>query len=261
MSRLTVTLMAAMLATGCAMQRAAMPTLAPMAFEAQAAAAPPPLEDNYFTKDRSAVSEADLKTILAAPVFLEEGARIGVLPVAAKYEADEALPVEAAPQTLVESLETSGMFELASEVSTEWPIDRGLPGLRELAARYRTEYLLLYRHRFDDVAKANPGAIAYVTILGAFFIPGTTVDTAGVLEATLFDVKTGTILFTINERVRGSDIASPPNVEARLAELHTKLVREGSRKLADEVLKRCRRLEASRPGKVKMNAVTLAPAS
>lgn len=260
MLRLTVALMAAAVATGCAMQRAAMPTLAPLAFEAQAAAAPP-LEDNYFSKDRSAVSEADLKTILAAPVFLEEGARIGVLPVAAKYEADEALPVEATPQLLVESLEGSGLFELASEVSAEWPIDRGLPGLRELAARYRTEYLLLYRHRFNDVTRANPGAIAYLTVLGAFFIPGTTVDSAGVLEATLFDVKTGTILFTINERVRGSDLAAPPAVEARLGELHAKLVREGSRKLADEVVKRCRRLEAARPGRAKLNAVTLAPAS
>lgn len=257
MSRLTVALMTVTLATGCAMQRAAMPALAPMAFEAQAA----PLEDNFFPKDRSAVGEADLKTILAAPAFLEEGARIGVLPVAARYEPDEALPVEAAPQTLVESLESSGLFELASEVSTEWPIDRGLPGLRELAARYRAEYLLLYRHRFNDVARPNPGAIAYLTILGALFIPGTTVDTAGVLEATLFDVKTGTILFTINERVRGSDLAAPPAVADRLEQLHSKLVREASTRLADEVVKRCRRLDAARPGAAKGHAITLAPAS
>ena len=38
---------------------------------------------------------------------------------------------------------TVRIFEVATEMSTDWPADGGISGLRELAARYRAEYLLL----------------------------------------------------------------------------------------------------------------------
>lgn len=237
------------LATGCAAQKAAMPSMAPLVLEAAAPAAPI-LEDNHFQRDRMSVGEAELKQILAAPVFLEENARVGVLPVASGYAPEEGVPLEAVPAKLVDALETSGLVDLSTEVSTEWPIASGLPGLRELAARYRTEYLVLYRHRFNDVTRPNAFAWGFATVVGALFFPGTTFESAGVLEATLFDVKTGTILFTVHERVRGEDYAAPPRVGAKLEELHRKLLEEGSRKLAEQVLARCHRLVASRPAKV-----------
>ncbi len=258
MHRIALLLAVSALATGCAAAKASMPSLQPLAFDS-APAAKAPLEQNFFSRDRNSIGEAELKTILEAPVYLEEGARVGVVPVATRYEPDEALPIEPAPQVMVDTLESSGMFELASEVSTEWPADRGLPGLRELAARYRTEYLLLYRHRFNDAVKANAGAIGYVTLVGALFIPGTSIDTAGVLEATLYDVKSGTILFTILERVRAGDAVAPPAVASTLDALHRKLVGEASKKLADQVVQRCRRLEAARPAKAPEGAVTVAP--
>lgn len=236
------------LASGCAAQKAAMPSLAPLVLEAASAA--PVLEDNHFQRDRMSVGEAELKAILAAPVFLEENARVGVLPVASGYAPEEGVPLEAVPATLVDALETSGLVDLSTEVSTEWPVAQGLPGLRELAARYRTEYLLLYRHRFNDVTRPNAFAWGFATVVGALFFPGTTFESAGVLEATLFDVKTGTILFTVHERVRAEDFAAPPRVGTKLDELHRRLLAEGSKKLAQQVLARCHRLVASRPGKV-----------
>src|SRR5256885_2232839 len=124
---------------GCSTQRAAM------------SAELPPLQliEDHFERDRiGGLTEDHLREILDAPVFLEEHARLGVVPVAARYEPDEMTPTVAAPAELVAALEQTGMFEMASEVSTEWPTDRGMPGLRELAARYRSDYLLLYRHRF-----------------------------------------------------------------------------------------------------------------
>lgn len=234
------------LTSGCAIGKAAMPNLQPLAFEA-GPPAPAVLEENHFSRDRSAVGESALKEILAAPVFLEEHARVGVLPVAVRYEIDDAVPVEAAPSTLVDSLEASGLVELATELSSEWPVDRGVAGLRELAARYRTEYLLLYRHRFVDATRPNPAAVSYLTLIAALFVPGTTVESAGVLEATLFDVKTGTILFTVNERVRGETSATPLGVDRAEETQHRTLVNEGVKRLSDQVLLRMRRLVASRP--------------
>lgn len=243
-----VTLATALLAlTGCAAARAEMPSMAPLSLDTHALAAPQVLEDNHFSRDRNAVGEAELKQILSAPVFLEEHARIGVVPVQARYEQDDQVPFEAAPATLVDALEQSGMVELASEVSTEWPTTTGIAGLRELAARYRTEYLVLYRHRFADATRPNAFAWGFATLVGALFFPGTTYESAGVLEATLFEVKTGTILFTVNERVRAEDRAAPPQVGQGLEQLHRKLISEASKKLADQVIARMHRLVASRP--------------
>lgn len=246
MPRLTLLFAALSLTTGCAAARhAAMPELAPLSLGA--VQAPPQLVENHFARDRMTVGEAELRQILAAPVFLEEHARIGVLPVRAAYAVDDGIPVEGAPATLTDALDQSGLFELASELSTEWPATTGTAGLRELAARYRTEYVLLYRHRFSDVTRPNGFAAGFVTLVGALFLPGTTVDSAGVLEATLFDVKTGTLLFTIHERVRREEMAPPPAVAATTERLHREMVSQAAKKLADQVLARCQRLVASRP--------------
>ena len=107
--------------------------------------------------------------------------------------------------------------------------------------------MLLYRHRFADSTRANGFAAGFITILGAFFLPGTTIESAGVLEATLFDVKTGTILFTVHERTRAEAIALPLNVDARLAVMHRDMVKDAAKKLSEQVLLRCQRLVASRP--------------
>ena len=244
--RLALVTTLVVLSTGCAASRAAMPSLTPYSLAALPAPAQV-LEENHFSRDRMGVGEPELRQILAAPVFLEEHARIGVLPVRTGYAPDDGVPVEAAPATLTEALDGSGLFDLASEISTEWPTTSGTAGLRELAARYRTEYVLLYRHRFADATRANGFAAGFVTIVGAFFLPGTTIESAGVLEATLFDVKTGTILFTVHERVRSEAIAAPPAVEGRLTVLHREMVKDAARKLSEQVLLRCQRLVATRP--------------
>lgn len=242
MNRIALTLIA-LSYVGCAAHTRA-PELAPLALATVAA---PPLEENHFSRDRMALGEPELRQILSAPVFLEANARIGVLPVRSGYAPDEDVPVDAAPATLTDTLEGSGLFELASEISTEWPTATGTAGLRELAARYRTEYVLLYRHRFADSTHANGFAAGFITLVGALFLPGTTVESAGVLEATLFDVKTGTILFTIHERVRDEAMAAPPAAEERLARMHRELVAGASKRLAEQVIARCQRLVAARP--------------
>lgn len=231
------------LSTGCAASRAAMPALESYPL------APPAtvLEENHFARDRMGVGEPELREILAAPVFLEEHARIGVLPVRTGYAPDDEVPVEAAPATLTDALDGSGLFDLASEIATEWPTTTGTAGLRELAARYRTEYVLLYRHRFADATRPNGFAAGFITLVGALFLPGTTIESAGVLEATLFDVKTGTLLFTVHERVRSEASTAPPAVEARIAVMHREMVKDAARKLSEQVLLRCQRLVATRP--------------
>ncbi len=240
----------------CAHAPLSAPELAPLSFEGATAPAPKVLEDNHFVRDHTGgVGEAELKEILAAPVFLESDARLGVVPVASSYALDGEVPLQAAPGTLADALEAAGVFQLTSEISTDWPVDRGLPGLRELGARYRSEYLLLFRARFAEQSYPNGWAWLYPTVLGALLAPGNTVEEAGVLEATLYDVKTGTLLFTVHERVRGEEKASPPTASRHADELQRKLVTDAVPRLAEQVVAKCRRLALARPGATEGHAV------
>jgi len=71
--------------------------------------------------------------------------------------------------------------------------------------------------------------------------PGRTLETAGVLEATLFDMRTGTILFTVYQRVRGRSDETAMNEERKLSAMKARLVEEAAGKLADQVVAKVRR--------------------
>ncbi|TNF27841.1 MAG: hypothetical protein EP329_19000, partial [Deltaproteobacteria bacterium] len=218
-----------------------------------AAVAPPPapLEKDYFARDRMAIADEELKTILRAPVYLEESARIGIVSVATGYAVDEDLPTASVPGVLADQLEQSGHFEIVSEVSTDWPSASGVSGLRELAARYRAEYLLLYRHRFVDRSYTNAWALGWLTVVGAFFLPHNTIETAGVVEATLFDVKSGTLLFTVFDRVAKTIDTNVWQNDRKRRQLKERLLDKATKSLSDHVLEKIRLLVAARPERPK----------
>ncbi|GMV43009.1 MAG: hypothetical protein AMXMBFR64_47250 [Myxococcales bacterium] len=233
----------------CGMSRSAMaPDMAPLQLTQVDAPAPAALERNHFVRDKPAgLTEDALREILAAPVYLEDGARIGVLPVETGYEPDPDLPLAAVPASLSTALEGSGLFEVTTEVSTGFPTGIGVAGLRELAARYRSDYLLLYRHRFVDRSYVNEWGVMWLTVLGVFFVPSETLESAGVLEATLFDVKTGTILFTVYERVTARSDENIWHNDRKRREMKQALLDGAAKKLADQVVWKSQRLAAARP--------------
>ena len=167
-----VGLFAAAASTGCAASKGALQvSMEPLQLGKPVAQAKT-LEKNHFKRDHAgSISEEDLRKVLNAPVFLEADSRLGVVPVATCYEPDPDLPLAVVPQELSRAMEDSGLFEVTTEVSTDWPADRGISGLRELAARNRSEYLLLYRHRFVDRSYTNDWGWLYITVLGVLFAP------------------------------------------------------------------------------------------
>ena len=227
---------------------ASVPRSAELAPLALAGTLPAPVPEDHFGRDAAGgLTPAQLQELLHGPVYLESGARLGVVAVEGGYEPGSALPLPSVPAELVKSLEGSGEFELATEVTTDWPTDRGVGGLRELAARYRAPYLLLYRQRFVDDSYANAWAITFPTIIGALVTPNQTLETDGVLEATLFDVQSGTLLFTVFERVHDSQIATVWHDDRKVAAMQRALQTKAARALADQVLEKIRRLAALRP--------------
>jgi hypothetical protein len=237
-------MMWALMLAGCG---AAAPMQAPVMKPIGAEAAPV-LTENHFRQDKSGViTEEALRAILAAPTFLEDGARLGVVQVATGYEVDGHVPLAGVPQVLTEKLEDTGLFEIASEMTNDWPADGSIRGLRELGARYRAEYLLLYRHRFVDRSIVNGWAWTWPTVVGLFAAPAQTVETAGVLEATLFDVKTGTLLFTVFERVDETMDVNLWHEDWKVRKLEERLLADAAAKLAKQVVAKVHRLAALRP--------------
>jgi hypothetical protein len=246
--RKIIIILSLIMLTACSgMSRIAQPSMAPLVLEQSAASSNKQLDDNHFRTDRTTnLSEEELKRILSAPVFLEERARLGVIPVATCYAPDNDLPLAVVPQALSTSLEKTGLFQVSTEVSTDWPAQSGVAGLRELAARYRSEYLLLYRHRFVERSFTNDWAWLYATFVGIFFVPSQTLETAGVLEATLFEVKSGTLLFTVYERVEDRQTANIWRNKRKIRMLKENLLSEASEKLANRVVNKVQLLASAR---------------
>ncbi len=208
----------------------------------------PVLTENHFKRDvMGDLDETQLREILAAPVFLEEASRIGIVPVETGYAPDRDVPVIGVPGALAQLLSDSGHFEVVSEVTTDWPTGGSIAGLRELAARYRAEYLLLYRHRFVDRSWTNAWALSWLTFVGGFVTPQRSVEVAGVVEATLFDVKTGTLLFTTFERAYDKSDENIWQNGRKRRDAKMRLLGAATKGLGDKVLDQVRRLVAARP--------------
>lgn len=243
--------------TGCASAKMQSPTLEAMAI--QDAPANQVLTQNHFKSDRTGnLTEEQLRQILESPVFLEDETRLGIVPVATAYEADSDLPLTSVPSALSAALEKTGHFNVTTEISTDWPKATSVAGLRELAARYRAKYLLLYRHRFEDRTRTNAWGWTYPTFVGIFAAPATTYEVAGVMEATLFDPRTGMILFTAYERVEASETHNIWNTNHKHRQLKQQLLEEGTQKLSETVISKVGRLVAARPQAPKNKAVVSA---
>lgn len=206
------------------------------------------LRADAFKIDQTAtLSEDALREILDAPVFLPDRARVGVLQTSNGYDRDLGSPLSSVPQVLAGTLEGSGLFDATTEVATDWPTDSGVAGLRQLGARYRIGYLLLYRERFVDKTWWNAWGWLAPTLVGALVAPNQTLASDGVVEATLFDVRTGTLLFTVFERVHATKIDNVWHDDEKLEAMEKALTAEAAAKLADDVLAKVRRLAALRP--------------
>jgi rhombotail lipoprotein len=178
------------------------------AADAAAPATVPVLKRSLFAKDASgSISEDNLQTVLSSPIDLQFPARVGVVPLAQAFDSEGEVPLHTrnvAARHLAKKLVGSEHFSHVSDISTELPNVGGLEGLRAIAARYRLRYLLLYSERFEDATHLNGWAWLYPTLLGMFVAPGVTVESRGVAQVDLVDVRTGTVLYTVVEPMRVS---------------------------------------------------------
>lgn len=210
---------------------------------------PSPLQHSLFARHPAGkLSEETLQRILAAPLEFTLPARVGVLPIARAFDwrgpgPDYGRP-PASARALADALRRGESFSFVTEMMPIPSGALGMEALREVAARYQLRYLLLYSEHFETEARLTGFAAAYATVLGAFFIRGHRLFARGYLEATLFDAKTGLLLFTKRLGVAADRAATPFGHAAKLRALANRTATEGAPALAKEVLALATRLQS-----------------
>lgn len=189
---------------------ATVPPPAAAAPSAARAPSPAPLARSPFSHDPTgSLTENDLQKILDARIDLAFPARLGVVALSRPFDPEKSpnLAERAiVAKDVTRALNGSREFSLVTDVSTDLPNPTGLEGLRTIAARYRTRYLLLCSTSTQNDTHLNNWAWLYATGVGLLLAPGTTVATEGLLQASLFDVKSGTVLYTVVEPYQSSSV-------------------------------------------------------
>ena len=231
-----VTLAASACAGGARYASARMPAVA----AAPAAAVPPPLDRSYFARDPDGqLSEDALQKILAAPIELDLPARVGVLPIVTATDwrgpGPDLKRVPSGTGAFVKGLRGAETFSLVTDVMPIPSGALGMEALREIAARYRLRYLILYREEVRHRVRVNGVALFYATLVGALFLPGQTLDVSGFLEASVFDVKTGLFLFTVRRSVGALEDSNVWHQGYKLEQLQARLAGKFAPELARDL--------------------------
>ena len=213
------------------------------------AQAPPPLAQSLFDKSpQGSLTEEALQKILAAPIELELPARVGVLPIMTATDwrgpgPDSRVPAGVAP--LVKKLREDAAFSLVTQTMVIPSGALGMEALREIAARYRLRYLLLYREVLAKDSTFSAWAWGYATLVGALFLPGKSQEIYGYTEVSMFDVKTGLLMFTTRRAVTASQSSNQWHQNTKLDKLAVAAVTKFAPELAADVLADLRRFAAA----------------
>lgn len=213
-----------------------------------APAAPPVLTHSLYAKDSSgSLSEGDLQRVLESPIDLQFPARVGVVPLAQPFDPGQPVSIatrSVASRDLARALVGHPYYSHVSDISTDLPNVGGLEGLRVIAARYRLRYLILYSERFEDATHLNGWAWLYPTVLGMFMAPGITVQSVGLAQADLLDVRTGTLLFSVVQPMEVSETSVMIGADRSHKEYQRKEATRAARSLAKLVAARTNEMVA-----------------
>ena len=210
---------------------------------------PPPLARSEFARTpQGQLTEEALQKILESPIELELPARVGVLPVVTATDwrgpgPDHGVPAGVA--SFVNKLRKDPAFSLVTQTMVIPSGALGMEALREIAARYRLRYVLLYREVLAKHRRLGPWAWGYITGVGALFLPGQKQEVYGYIEASMFDVKTGLLMFTTRRSIHAQQTTNQWNKQIKLDKLAANATSKFAPDLAHDVQQDLRRFAAA----------------
>lgn len=239
-SRVVVVICLALSVAGCAAKRmSSMRVAAPSAAQ-PAAAQPAPLQRSLFARTpQGQLTEEALQQILAAPIELALPARVGVLPIQTATDwrgpgPDDRVP--AGVNAFTTALRRDPQFSLVTQTMVIPSGALGMEALREVAARYRLRYLLLYREVLAKKQRLGAWAWGYATVIGMAFLPGEQQEVYGYIEASMFDVKTGLLMFTTRRQITARQRTNRWHTRDKLDQLAANATTKFAPALAEDVL-------------------------
>ncbi|HEX5058601.1 MAG TPA: hypothetical protein VFV99_04535 [Kofleriaceae bacterium] len=207
---------------------------------------PPPLDRSVFARDPNGqLSEDMLQKILGTPIELDLPSRVGILPIITATDWRGPSPdwdrVPPGVSPLVARLRKDAAFSLVTEMMPIPSGSLGMEALREAAARYRLRYVILYREVLAKKSHQNVWTWGYATAVGALFLPGKQHEVYGYIEATMFDVKTGLLMFTTRRAIMAEKRSNEWRTADKLAQLASNAVTKFAPDLAVDFLLDVRR--------------------
>src|SRR3569623_1595599 len=163
--------------------------------------------------------------------------------IATTGDAPRTLPPGVAP--LVKQLRMDPSFSLVTEMMPIPSGALGMEALREVSARYRLRYVILYREVIAKKAHHGAWAWMYAPGVGALIAPGREHEVYGYIEATMFDVKTGLLMFTTRRAVMASEETNVWHADDKLDRLAAQTTAKFAPDLAIDVLSDVRRFAAA----------------
>jgi hypothetical protein len=143
--------------------------------------------------------------------------------------------------SLVKRLREDAAFSLVTEMMPIPSGALGMEALREASARYRLRYVILYREVLAKKHHLNHWAWGYATAVGALFLPGKQHEVYGYIEATMFDVKTGLLMFTTRRAIMATKRENEWRTKDKLAQLASDAASKFAPDLAQDFLLDVRR--------------------
>lgn len=228
------------LVAGCAAGSMKMASAPMAAAQMGAAPAAPPLDRSLFDKNpNGSLTEESLQKILAAPIELDLPARVGLIPIMTAKDWRGPGPDDRVPsgmEPLIQELRKSPHFTLLTQTMVIPSGALGMEALREIAARYRLRYVMLYREVLANDSMLTAVAWGYATVVGALFLPGKRQEVWGYTEVSMFDVKTGTLMFTTRRAIAASQSTNQWHQKQKLEKLTSRAIAKFAPDLAHDVL-------------------------
>lgn len=198
------------------------------------------IQESLFSKDANGMLTEDrIQAILERPLEIELPARVGILPIrpAETWHGPGPAHDRASPavERLAIDLRSDAPFTMVTEMMSIPSGALGMEALREIAARYKLRYVVLYRESIERKRRTNAWTLGYVTLVGALFLPGDTLVLDGYIEASMFDVKTGLLMFTTRKRVHQEQRDNPWHTDDKLAALQNRIAVAAAADIADEL--------------------------
>lgn len=116
------------------------------------------------------------------------------------------------------------------------PSPRNIRLLRKDAATFNCDLLLVYGVSCDYSRRANPLSFLYVTVVGAFFVPGDSITTSSIAKAALLDVRTGHVYGAVEASATSNMVVPMVWINSSLPQMYrrcsSRALKEAREKLA-----------------------------